>query len=161
MKTIPESVVQEAWTRCFEASPEQARALAQRMQQEQPNIMIYLLAADEECLEEEDRGELMTLGAWIWSAMSQGDKPLRRVEEDELLRAEEANIRVLEELEDTPEIAWKDAVQSFMSGYNQMPLLGAVIEALMAGHEEQPQLAPDWLGLALLYLKTVIDCLDQ
>jgi hypothetical protein len=39
--------------------------------------------------------------------------------------------------------------------------LGAVVEALMDGHEKEPNLAPEHLGLALIHLKTVIDCLDQ
>jgi hypothetical protein len=43
----------------------------------------------------------------------------------------------------------------------QMPLLGAVLEALMEGNEEEPELLHEDIGLALLHLKTVIDCLDQ
>jgi hypothetical protein len=45
--------------------------------------------------------------------------------------------------------------------YNQMPLLGMILSALMADYADEPELAPDNLGLALLHLKTIIDCLDQ
>jgi hypothetical protein len=48
-----------------------------------------------------------------------------------------------------------------MSTYNQIEVLNAVIEALMSGHEEEPELAGEHIGLALLHLKTVVDCLDQ
>lgn len=161
MKTIPDSVIRQVWRQLGQAGPEEAEALAQRMQQEQPYLMVYLLAADEECMDEADRGMLISLGAWIWQAMSQGDKPLRMVQEADLERAEEANIRALEELEEASAADYQGAAQRLLAGYNQGPLLGAVMEALMAGHEDDPEGAPDSTGLGLLYLKTVIDCLDQ
>ena len=35
------------------------------------------------------------------------------------------------------------------------------LEALISGEEEHPEGAPSRVGLELLYLKTVIDCLDE
>ena len=32
---------------------------------------------------------------------------------------------------------------------------------LMSGNEEAPELAPESVGMGLIYLKTVVDCLDQ
>ncbi len=52
-------------------------------------------------------------------------------------------------------------MQKLVASYHQMPLLGAVLEALMTGNEDEPALAQEDTGLALLHLKTVIDCLDQ
>ena len=31
----------------------------------------------------------------------------------------------------------------------------------MSGHEDNPELAPEHIGLELLSVKTVVDCLDQ
>ena len=45
--------------------------------------------------------------------------------------------------------------------YHQRELLGFALEVMMAGNEAEPELAPDRIGLELLCLKTVIDCLDQ
>ena len=39
--------------------------------------------------------------------------------------------------------------------------MGALLEALMQGHEDAPDLAPENIGMALVYLKTIIDCLDK
>ena len=135
--------------------------MAERMQQEQPFIMVYLLAADESMLDENKRGSLLMLGATIWQIMSGGGPPLRQVGDAELEAAEEANIRALEDLESGSEMTYTEAMQRLISNYNQMPLLGAVVEALMDGHTDEPDLAPEHLGLALIHLKTVIDCLDQ
>ena len=161
MKTIPAATVDEAWQRVNTSSPDQARSLAERMQQEQPFIMVYLLAAEESMLDEQERGSLLMLGATIWQIMSASGPSLRQVGDSELETAEEANIRALEDLESGSEMASTEAMQRLISDYNQMPLLGAVVEALMDGHTDEPDLAPEHLGLALIHLKTVIDCLDQ
>lgn len=161
MTTIPQTAIDEVWQRLNESSPEQARALAARMQREQPFLLVYLLAADENLLGDEDRGALLMLGATIWEIMSHHQPRLRQVTDGEIEAAEAANLRALEEMDEGSEVECQQAIQRLMSGYNQMPLLGAVLEALMAGHEETPELAPGHVGPALLHLKTVIDCLDQ
>jgi len=160
MKTIPAATVDEAWQRVNTSSPDQARSLAERMQQEQPFIMVYLLAAEESMLDEE-RGSLLMLGVTIWQIMSASGPPLRQVRDAELETAEEANIRALEHLDSGSERASMEAMGRLISAYNQMPLLGTVVEALMDGHADEPDLAPEHVGLALIHLKTVIDCLDQ
>ena len=161
MKTVPANVIDEVWHRVNDSTPDRARALAERMQQEQPFVMVYLLAAEENTLDEEERGSLLMLGATIWEIMSEGNPPLRQVMDTELEAAEEANVKVLQRMEEDSEIATGEAMRRLISDYNQMPLLGTVVEALMEGHEREPDLAPDNLGLSLVYLKTVIDCFDQ
>ena len=52
-------------------------------------------------------------------------------------------------------------LQNLMATYNQVPLLSAVIESLMAEDAEEPELASENIGLVLLHLKSVLDCLDQ
>ncbi len=80
---------------------------------------------------------------------------------EELEAAEDANLKFLEEMDAGSEMDFVAGMQKMVASYNQMPLLGAVLEALMQGHEEHPELAPENLGMVLLDLKTVIDCLDQ
>jgi hypothetical protein len=161
MKTVPAALVDEVWGRVNSFTPDRARALAQRMQEEQPFIMVYLLAAEESTLEEEERGTWLILGATAWQVLSEGGTSLRRVTDVELEAAEDANVRALEALEEDSEMKSMNAMQQMIATYNQMPLLGAVVEALMDGHEDAPELAPDHLGLGFIHLKTVIDCLDQ
>ena len=161
MKTIPSETIDEIWDRLCQSNEDQARALARRFQEEQPFVAVYLLAMDENTMAEEDRGALMELGAYIVEIMRTVEPNLRQVTPDELEAAEASNLRQLEGLEDGSEMDFSDTVQSLISDYNQMPLLGAVLEALMSDYEDAPELAPENTGMSLLYLKTVIDCLDQ
>lgn len=112
-------------------------------------------------MEGTDRGRLLELGAFIHEIMSSANPKLRRIMGEQLEAAEDANLKFLEELDEGSEMGFVESMQKLMATYNQMPLLGTVLEALMEGHEEHPELAPENLGMALLHLKTVIDCLDQ
>jgi hypothetical protein len=161
MKTIPVEQIDLVWERMNQSTQEEAERLAQRMQRRQPAIMVYLLAMDESLYDEAERGRLMELGAIIWEVMSASHPKLREVTPAELDAAETANMQFLQQLDEGAEADFASAGQKMLARYNQMPLLGAVLEGLMAGHEERPELAPESTGPALLYLKTVIDCLDQ
>jgi hypothetical protein len=161
MNTVPASVIEQAWERISNASPKQSKTLAQHMQEQQPSVMVYLLAVDENLFDAEERGTLLMLGALIWQAMSAASPVLPQITPDELDEAETANLDMLEELEEGSEMDYMETLRRLTTNYNQMPLLASVMEALMEGHEDTPELAPDHLGMALIYLKTVIDCLDR
>ena len=49
----------------------------------------------------------------------------------------------------------------FFEDYNQREILAFGIEILMSGNEETPELAPEDIGLEMVWLKTVIDALDR
>ena len=161
MKTIAAEDIEALMCQMDQASTDQAQQVAARMQSQQPYIMVYLLAAEEQADEGAEPGWLLWLGGVICEAAARAHPRLRQVAGDDLLAAEEKNVQMLEKLEDGSEMDFVAAVERLLSTYNQQPLLGAVLAALMAGHEEAPELAPDNIGVALLHLKTVIDCLDQ
>jgi hypothetical protein len=161
VQVIPIETVNEVWERVNEATEEQAQAMARRAQEQQPYIMVYLLAMDENIMTGEEQGLLLQLGAYVMEIIYAVRSQLRQVTDVDLENAEEANLELLEQLEQGSEMDFEGAVGKMVGTYNQMPLLGALLEALMSGHEESPELAPENLGLALMYLKTVIDCLDQ
>ena len=161
MTTITDKTIERLWRRLNEAVPEDGQKVMGKMTAEQPFLIAYLLAIEETILAEHERGELLILGVFIWQSLSSGKSPLRQVTQEEIESVEARNLKFLEELEAGSEMDYVNAMQQLTSSYNQMPLLGAVIESIMSGHEEEPELAPDNLGLALLHLKTIIDCLDQ
>lgn len=160
MKTIPDKSIERTWKRVTEAAPEDAQAMLNRMARAQPFIFVYLMAVDETLFEEAERGQLMLIGLVLWEVLRK-DAPAGPVPIEEIEAAEAANLNFLENLEAGSEMDYMEGMQYLLSTYNQMPLLGAVIEALMEGNEEEPELANENLGLALVHLKSVIDCLDR
>jgi hypothetical protein len=161
MKTISGKIIDRTWKKINETTEEDAQQLMDGMAKQQPFIVAYLLAVEETMMSGEDRGQLMLIGLILWKIFSAENRELVTVSKDVLEAAEETNIKFLEELEAGSEMDHMRALQHLMSTYNQIEVLNAVIEALMSGHEDEPELAGEHIGLALLHLKTVVDCLDQ
>jgi hypothetical protein len=161
MRTLSIEEVDAVWNQFSQASEKECRRLAHRMKETQPVLMVYLLAADENLFEEKDRGRLMELGSLVWTTMDHYQPSLRPVTEEEIDQAEAANIQHLKTLDEGSEMSSQEGMQKLISSYNQMPLLGAALEALVEDDPEEPDLLGEDVGLALLHLKSVIDCLDQ
>ena len=161
MNTVSGKLIERTWNRLNEATPEDLQAAVERMMAEQPFLAAYLLAVEDVHLPEAERGQVILIALFLWEVMSAGRPPLRSVSQEEIEAAEEANIRFLERLESGSEMDYLDSVQELLDTYNQGPLLQAVIEAIMSEHGEDPDAAPEGVGMALLHLKTVLDCLDQ
>jgi hypothetical protein len=159
MKTIPDKAIEKIWKRVTEATPEDAQAMLDRMARAQPYAFAYLMAVDETLYDDEQRGQLLLIGLVLWEVLRK-DATDRVIAIDEIQAAEAANIKFLESLDAGSEMDYVNGMQDLVASYNQMPLLGAVMEALMEGNEEEPELADENLGLALVHLKSVIDCLD-
>lgn len=161
MKTISGKVIDRTWKRINEATEEDAQQLLDEMAKKQPVVVAYLLAVEETIAGEGDRGQLILIGLILWEIISAHKTELRQITMDDIEAAEEANIKFLEEMEAGSEMDHMNGLQSLMTNYNQVELLGAVIEALMSGHEDEPDMAGEGVGMALLHLKSVLDCMDQ
>jgi hypothetical protein len=161
MKTISGKIIDRTWKRINETTGEDAQIRLDAMARQQPFIVAYLMAVEETLLKGEERGHLLLIGLILWEVLSSEKPDLRQINMEDLEAAEQTNIKFLEDLEAGSEMDHMAGLENLMATYNQVPLLRAVIEALMAGNEEEPELAGEDIGLALLHLKTVLDCLDQ
>jgi hypothetical protein len=161
MKTISGKIIDRTWKRINEATEEEAQHRLDVMAKHQPFIVAYLLAVEETLMADGERGQLILIGLILWEIISTENAGLRKITMDDLEAAEQANVKFLEELEAGSEMDHMAGLQNLMATYNQVPLLTAVIEALMAGNEDEPELAGEEIGLTLLHMKTVLDCLDQ
>jgi hypothetical protein len=160
MNTVPDKSIERTWKRVTEATQEDAQRMLDGLAKAQPFVFAYLMAVDETLYEDEQRGQLLLIGLVLWEVLRK-EAPSEVIPIEEIQAAEESNLRFLEGLEAGSEMDYLDGMQNLMASYNQMPLLGAVVEALMEGNEEEPELANENLGLAMVHLKSVIDCLDR
>jgi hypothetical protein len=160
MKTIPDRTIERTWKKISQATPENAQSMIDALAKAQPYVFAYLMAVDETLFGGEERGRLMLIGLVMWESLRK-DGPLQQISIEEIEAAEQVNLDFLEKLDAGSEMDYMDGMQELMSSYNQMPLLGAAIEALMEEDEEEPDMANENLGLALVHLKSVIDCLDR
>lgn len=166
MKTISQVHINQTWQRVANLPPEKAAGFFERLSRQQPALMVYLTA-----MENPDQppgpdnpraGALLFIGIAVVEIMLTATRqPLREVTIEEVEAAEARNETLLQKLDEGPEMGFMEAVQGLMHSYNQMPLLGSVITALMEDYQDEPDLADENVGLGLIHLKTVIDCLDE
>lgn len=135
-------------------------ALMDKMRDEQPNLLAYLLAVDHDILGQDERELLLYLGVVVWRIMSQGLRRTPRVTQKALDEAEARNLKMVEHLQKQSEAGFQEATKRMIDNYGQPEVLGFVIEALMEEPEEGHSIDDAKTGILMLDLKTVIDCLD-
>lgn len=160
MKPITQEIVEKTWQKISGLEDEKMALLRAQMDQEQPGVLSYLMAAGDDLLNEDERELLLYLGTVVWQIMLQGSRSLRRVTIPQLEFAENANFSTLDDLSGESPADLIAAVEEMVASYSQPEVLKYVIEALMEEDDEEIDITEDGKGLMLIYLKTVIDCFD-
>ena len=161
MNPIPADIVEKTWIQMAAMSPEDAPEMIDRMTQEQPLILTYLMAVGDELFNQDERELLLFLGIVIWKIMQQGDTPLPEITEEMIDEVEESNFNMLEYLDGESEKEFNETTAAMIENFNQKEILAHVLEAIMEEPEEGCEITEENQGMLLIYLKTVIDCFDR
>ena len=161
MNTISAEIVEQTWEEMSVMSPSKIPKIMDQLTKKHPIILAYLMASGNDILNQDERELLLYLGIVVWRIMSQGNTPLPEVPEDILDEVESKNFNMLEYLEGESETDFFDAVELITNNYNQPEVLKYVVEALMEDDDEEIDISDENKGMMMIYLKTVIDCLDR
>src|ERR1035437_3950575 len=162
MDTVSSEEITETWTWLCDLDETETNALVAKFMDEQPALGIYLFANMEQMEEGAEHTRIVELVVAAWQAMSKSaERQLPAATPEEIERAEEANTRTLEELDETSEFEWENSLRDLFRDYNQREILGFGIEILMSGNEDTPELAPEGIGLEMIWLKSVVDPLAR
>jgi hypothetical protein len=160
MKPISTESVEQTVQRIENLSVRQGEQLTQRFMEEQPLVMAYLMAVDNDLLDEEEREWLFFLGTAVWQMMARGDAPLLQVTEQTIEQVGAANQQAFEALAGGSDQDARAAMGKLLRDYNQPAVLKYVITALMESAQNEG-IRQDNLGVLMLDLKTVIDCFNE
>jgi hypothetical protein len=161
MKSIPADIVEKIYEEMAEIAPEEVESLVQKMTEEQPVILTFLLAVSEEFESEEEKEQFFYMGVTIWRIMASGETTLPSVSEKLLEKTENKNLQMLEYLEEESEEDFMETSMKIMEDYNQPEALRYVVETLFEDPHDENIIKEENMGLFFLYLKTVIDCFDN
>jgi hypothetical protein len=161
MKPISAETVEKTFTRMWEMSEPDAMRLSYVMQKEQPLLVAYLAAVDEGILNQEERELLFYLGTVLWQVMAAGGESLPKLTEKQLLDCEKRNMRIGESLKHADNMKFAGVVKQILKECRQYEVLRYTIAALMDESGEDNTVRDENLGIIMLDLKTVLDCLDQ
>ncbi len=160
MKPIPEATIAKVRKKLNELSIHEAPRRLELMNQRQPLILAYLMAAGDDLLNDDERELLLFLGLVVWEIMSR-EAELPPVRENLLIAKETGNLRLMGELWRDPEQAI-DRTVDFLETYNQSEVLRMVFEAVMEETDAgEGEIRDENRGNLFIYLKTVIDCFDH
>jgi hypothetical protein len=162
VEIISKEVVEKTWKDMAATSLRDAPAIAKRFQKLQPFLSTYLLAVGGDELNRDERELLFYLGLVVWKIMAKGDKKLEEVSSEAIEEAEKKNLNMVNYLsEENKDFDFIKTVESIIKEYNQKNVLKYVVEALEEHDPEEGNLRDESIGPMFIYLKTVIDCLDQ
>lgn len=162
METISEKVVERTWKKMTDIPLDEVPQTVKRLEKEQPEILAFLMAADYDVLNQDERELLLYLGITIWEMMRQGRPRPKRIGEKRLDRFIERTDQMAEYLMGESPEDFEDAVEKIFKGHNQINVLRYAVEALFEMDEsENPGVREEMKGLLFMNLKTVVEALDQ
>jgi len=153
MDQVTSEIVEETRKRMAAMSQREAQKLAKLFVKQQPVVASYLLAVDSDVLNQDERQLLFYLGTVVWQMMSQGKTPLPTVTEEDLLRAEDTNIKMVEYLQGETESGFRQATETIINSHQQPEVLRYIVEALKEEPEEGCIIRGENLGIIFLDLK--------
>src|SRR4030042_1344403 len=96
MEPVSADIADKVWKRMASLSPRRVPKLIQHMTKEQPVVLAYLLAVDDDILNDDERQLLLYLGVVVWQIMSQGARPSPNVTDECLDAADTRNVKIAE-----------------------------------------------------------------
>jgi len=159
MNRIPANVVEETYEKTLKMSEQEAFKLSYTWQKEQPLLVAYLAAIDEGILNQSERELLFYLGTIVWQIMSASPQTLPKITEEDLLRIEKENFNLAESFRKADTVTFAEVVKKILPTYGQPEVFRYVVAALM--EDDNEDIRDENLGIIILDLKTIIDCLNQ
>jgi len=156
---IPAELVEATCQKMAITPPKKARKLIDQMQQEQPYLMAYLLAAVER---EFNRAEAELLYYWglvIWQIMRQGTPSPRILSPAILNKVERDTFKMLKTLGRLKDRDLQKNVELIFQNRNQVEILKVVLEEIM--EEDDEEIREEYKGMLFLYLHILVECFDR
>jgi hypothetical protein len=159
MKIISDDVIEKVLENQGELDFMGVERLIAQMSREQPSLLSYLMASNEEHYNFEEKQLLLFLGVNVAQMMKKGDTEIQQVSMDEIEEAQQNNIKMFEYLEEENPKDFEETAALIFKEYNQKNVLRYIVESLFEDPDEH--IRSDRKGLLFFDLKTVLDCLDQ
>ncbi|MBN1480880.1 hypothetical protein EH223_00185 [candidate division KSB1 bacterium] len=159
MQVVSDDIIQEVLQEQGEMDFLETERLIAQMSREQPSLLTYLMASNEEHYNFEEKQLLLFLGINISQMMKKNQNAIQQVSMEDIETAQEKNIQMFEYLENELPGDFEGTTEMIFKGYNQKNVLRYIIETLF--QDDDPHIRPDRKGLIFFDLKTVLDCLDQ
>jgi hypothetical protein len=159
MKPISADIAEKILTRISSVPPEEASNLINKMGEEQPAVLAFLMASGEDIFSPKEQEIQLYLGIVIWQIMLEGDPNLPSISIETVESVEESNIRKLENLNNAPQDNVNDEALDTFRNFNQQEIFKYILEIIM--EDSDRLIKEESKGIMFFNLKTVIECFDK
>lgn len=128
---------------------------------DQPFVLTYLMSSGDTILNQNERNLLIFMGVMLWYLIEDDISGIPVISEELIDQFQKQNYKMLEYLADEPESDFVNTVQVIMSKYHQPDLLRYIMDKLTNDLKDRIEFRYQNLGIIVIYLKTIIDCLDS
>lgn len=160
MTMFTEETVSQVWMKMASLSPEKTQKLLKYMDKQQPHLCTFLMSTGQDYLKQDEREFLILMSLVIWQIFSHGTIPLATVSEPEIEKVQKINEPMFGHLEKLPEERLIKFLSVLLNNYSQREILKYISDPLFNPEDTTPVIRPESRGIALITLKSVIDCLE-
>lgn len=161
MQNLTFEEISENWNKLEELELDDIPEFVDKLGQEQPFVLAYLMTTGSNILDQNEREALLFTGLMIWHISTLKCQVIPEISSELIDEKESKNIKMLEYLAGEPESDFMETVEHIMARYSQAELLKFVIDKLMSEPENENEIREDNVGMIVIYLKTIIDCMDE
>jgi len=157
---LPFETIDNCWKSMENIDIDNVPELVNTLGKEQPYMLAYLMANGNDILSRQEHETFFFMGVMIWQIVKRSVLSIPEISDAMLEKYEEKNFSMLEYLDGESETEFNDTVRIIMDKYHQAELLQYIIERLMEEPDKWVDIDSDNMGIIVIYLKTIIDCLD-
>jgi hypothetical protein len=159
MKSISAEVATKTWEKMCSVTPDEAVKMMDRMNEEQPAILAFLMASGEDILSKKEQELQLYLGVVIWQIMLEGDPKISTIPIETIEMIEEMNIASLNNLDSTSHEKINLEAENIFHNFNQQEVFRLIMEIVMK--ESDGLITEENKGIMFFNLKTIIECFDR
>lgn len=160
MQSITFNEIDQSWNKMEEMELDDVPQLVDQLGHKQPFVLAYLMATGNDILNQSEREALLFMGLMIWHISNRNIVLIPEISGELIDQTEQKNVKMLEYLAGEPESDFLETVEKIIGKYNQQELLKYVIDRLMNEPQRSAEIREDNIGMLVIYLKTLIDCVD-
>jgi hypothetical protein len=157
---ISADTVTRTWQKMARMNQKQAQQFGLSAIQQQPNLVAYILAANQQLFTQSEGEIIYYVAMSIWQMLLQGKVQPGRVQRAHLEQAEQANLEMVQQLQTQAADQVESWIENIVQDYPEPNILIYILESITDESENASiDIRPELRSVAVFYLKTVLDAL--
>ena len=163
MQTVSRDFVNLTIANFDSYSERKVQKLMMNFTKRQPEINEYMgQVAELSEWDEMETSSILMFTVMIFTTMFRTDpKGMKEVSETQLLAAQYANERLFNKMDEEEGSSFEEQVFKMIEEHNQTHIMGFIVSSVLSAHHDSQLIRQFQVPQAILYLKTILDSMDE